>query len=122
MNGTYLEKQIARKVDYNVPYYGRLGDVTQSQTSIDNFPYNRFFVSQYDNPDPQVFDRKAGYRVLNNKAYACPKKRCNMRRPDLCFSTPSTTTYPCYPPYFYEYASEVARNNAMNRHRINVSV
>lgn len=122
MRDTFIQHAISKKLDYSTPYYGKLGDVMQTQTDFDNFPYNRFFVSKYDSPYPTVYDRNAGYRVLNTPAYRCPRRACNDKTPDLCFSAASTTVYPCYPPYFYEYADQVARNNALNRRRVNTSV
>lgn len=119
---TYLQRQIALKLDYNTPYYGRLGDVVHEETDMDNFPFNRFFVSRYDSLTPSVFDRKAGYRVLDNAAYACHvPKTCRPKNPDLCFAAAATTVYPCRPTYFYEYASTEARDKALNRSCINTS-
>lgn len=116
-----LRAAIAHKLDYSTPYYGKLGDVVRSPTDFDNFPYNRFFRSVYNDPDPTVYERRAGYRVLENKLYKCPPAGGDTFVPDLCFQPAATTTYPCYPTYFYEYANEVARNNALNRYRVNTS-
>lgn len=115
-----LRLQIQRKLDYSTPYYGRLGDVVRSETDFDNFPYNRFYRSVYNSPYPAVYSRKAGYRVLENEKYKCPTGT-DVYNPDLCFMPAATTTYPCYPAYFYEYANEIARNNALNRYRVNTS-
>lgn len=43
-----MEKQIQAKLNYNVPYYGKLGDVVNFETEIDSVPYTRFFRGQYD--------------------------------------------------------------------------
>jgi hypothetical protein len=64
---SHLELQIKKKLDYNTPYYGKLGEVLYAETDFDNFPYNRFFRGVFNNPNPVIYDRKAGYRVLENK-------------------------------------------------------
>ena len=115
-----LKKCISRKLDYNTPYYGKLGDVMAVETDYDSFPYTKFYRSVYNSFDPIVYERKAGYRVLENK-YSCERPSRDTYNPDLVFSAPSSTTYPGYPTYFYEYASEVARNNGLNRYRVNTS-
>lgn len=119
--GDRFMRQIAQKLDYSTPYYGKLGDVVGAQTDFDNFPYNRFFRSVATDPNPTIYSREAGYRVLDNKAYACTQYKADRFNPDLCFSAPASTVYPCYPNYFYEYANEIARNNALNRYRVNTS-
>ncbi len=117
----YIERQIQRKLDYNTPYYGKLGDVMQTETDFDNFPYNRFYRSVYDSTKPGIYDRKAGYRVLETAKYACPQKPLDTFVPDLTFSAPGSTTYPAYPTYFYEFAETASRNNGLNRYRINTT-
>lgn len=121
MADTAIRAAIAAKLSYAAPYYGRLGDVVRTETDFDTFPYTRFFRGVYNSPEPAVYSRRAGYRVLENAEYACAQAPRDTYVPDLCFSAPSSTTYPCYPPYFYQYASEVARNNALNRHRVNTA-
>jgi len=117
-----MERQIRRKLDYNTPYYGKRGDVVHSQTDFDNFPYNRFFVSRYDSPTASVYERKAGYRVLNNAAYKCHEKTQGCpTTPDMCFAAAASTVYPCNPTYFYEYASNESRDKALNRKCVNTS-
>jgi hypothetical protein len=111
---------ILRKLDYNTPYYGKLGDVMRHETDYDSFPYTKFYRSVYNSFEPTVYERKAGYRALENK-YGCRAHDRDRYVPDLVFSAPGSTTYPGYPTYFYEYASEVARNNGLNRYRVNTS-
>lgn len=121
---SWIDEQIKLKLDYDRPYYGKLGDVKNVQTDFDNFPYNRFFRSKFDSPYPSVYERKSGYRQLHNKDYQCPMDTsCTNSpfHPDLCFSAPSSTTYPCYPAYFFQYANEIERNNALNRYRVNTT-
>lgn len=116
-----MEKQIQAKLNYNVPYYGKLGDVMNFETEIDSIPYPRFFRGQYNSDKPIIFDRKAGFRVVNNYANTCRPKNVDTFVPDLCFSSASSVHYPCYPSYFYQYASTDERNNALNRYRVNTS-
>jgi hypothetical protein len=118
----YLRNQIMQKLDYNKPFVGKLGDVMFAPTDVDNFPYNRYYRSVYNNPDADVYDRRAGYCVTNNKAYECPKPPQDTYTPDNCFSASAKTVYPCYPPYFYQYAEADARNAALNRQVINTSL
>lgn len=128
MPSNALGSEISSKLDYNTPYYGKLADVMRSPTDYDRFPYTKFYRSVYSSPEPGVYERKAGYRALGDTRAACGARTepgaCDrsMRAPaDLVFSAASSTTYPGYPTYFYEYASEVARNNGLNRYAVNTS-
>lgn len=118
----YLKHMIEKKLDYNEPVHGKLGSVILAETDFDNFPYNRYYRSIYNDPNPHVYDRPTGYKVLTNSIYECPKGAPDTYVPDNCFSASGTTVYPCYPPYFYQYAETDARNVALNRKVINTSL
>lgn len=38
--------------------------ITNIQTDVDHFPYSRHFRGRYDDPNPKVWAREAGYRPI----------------------------------------------------------
>jgi len=95
-NVQFVRSQIARKLDYNIPYYATRNDAGSAITDMDNFPYNRFFRGVYYEPKPVVFEREAGYRPLNNPCYR--KQVLATSNPArYCWEYPCSTLFPCVP-------------------------
>ena len=89
-----MDKEIEKKKDYNRPYYAYHDTVQYTPTDMDHFPYTRFFRGVYYTDHPIVFNRKAGYRVIDNQCYrklidTVPSKV------NYCWERPCSTVTPC---------------------------
>jgi hypothetical protein len=89
-----IRKQIINKINYNSPYYATLTNAGNVITDVDNFPYNRFFRGKYNNPNPTVMERQAGFRKVNNSCYAA-KCQIDKSFTDYCFQYPCSVILPC---------------------------
>jgi len=56
------------------PYFVKGKDIKLMLTDMDNFPYRRFFRGVYNDPEPVIHSRFAGYRPYIE--YGC-NLRCN---------------------------------------------
>ena len=65
----FIKKQIERKNNYNIPYYATKNSVTKTMTDMDHFPYTRYFRGVYNESNPVVMDREAGFRERQDHCY-----------------------------------------------------
>lgn len=56
-----LKQMMAQKNSYE-PYFVRGKDIKMMITDMDSFPYRRFFRGIYNDPEPMIHSRYAGYR------------------------------------------------------------
>lgn len=97
---TGIQYEIERKNSY-CPYYATTSTTRESITDMDHFPFTRFYRGVYNNPDPIVFEREAGYRKRDDRCYN-DKIICQSNPPvypNHCFQGASLTVHPCYPEY-----------------------
>ena len=62
---------------------------------MDVFPYPRFFRGKPTDPNPNVFEREAGFRNLYPDGYTPLLKLPAAPKPNVCFRPACTTIYPC---------------------------
>lgn len=100
-----VRRQIARKVDYSLPFYATQDMMNEVVNDIDSFPYKRFYRGRYQSDHPIVFERETGWRVRNDNCY---KIRANELSgyPFHCFQSACSTVYPCYPSYLRKYSDK----------------
>lgn len=89
-----VRRQIYNKINYNVPFYATLEDMSTTVSDMDHFPYKRFFRSKYNVATPIIFEREAGFHPLNNFCY---KEKVNTQifNPTYCWQNSCTTVLPC---------------------------
>lgn len=91
-----VRTQIARKLNYNIPYYATNEVIGNVVTDMDHFPYDRFFRGEYNNPHPVVMEREAGYRPRHDDCY----KHISIpvpNKPSYCWQEPCSFVKPCHP-------------------------
>jgi hypothetical protein len=66
---TFVRECISKKNNYSKPYYCRQGEAMNVVTDMDHFPYSRFYRGMYNNPNPVVMDREAGWRTQDDECY-----------------------------------------------------
>lgn len=91
-----LSDQIAQKTQYGKSFYANNWDVGQTITDMDNFPYQRFYRGQYEQSMPVIFDRKAGYRFVEQRCYKTQTDYA-IPYPNYCYESACSTIYPCVP-------------------------
>lgn len=64
-------------------------------TDMDHFPYNRYFRGMSSCDKPRVFDREAGRRPWNTKAYTDLIPEVKPVKYEGCFQVPCSTILPC---------------------------
>jgi len=96
---SFVRNGINAKLDYSTPYYARSDTVKNMVTDMDHFPYTRFFRGVYNSDKPQVFDREAGWRILQPQCYTPMLGYKEPEYPNFCFEAPCSTVYPCIPAY-----------------------
>ena len=106
---------INAKLDYSTPYYGRKDTVRNMVTDMDNFPYVRFFRGKYDSEYPIVFNREAGWRVVQQQCYQGALGYKEPPYPNFCFEAPCSTVYPCYPDYLQKNSDKFALDVQLNK-------
>ena len=91
-----IRHQIQNKIG-SKPYYSTVEDAKSIVTDMDHFPYTRYFRGEYKSSIPRVFEREAGWRPLRDSCYegSCVPDR--NPRPNHCFETACSTTFPCIP-------------------------
>lgn len=90
----FLRRSIARKISSN-PYLANNNSVRNVTTDMDHQPYQRFFRGVYYYPDPIIFEREAGYRVIEKACYTSVSENTPDEQPDHCFELPCSTILPC---------------------------
>jgi hypothetical protein len=68
-NREWIAKQIHLKNMYAYPYQSLGNDVKHVVTDVDHFPYTRFYRGVFDDTQPHLWEREAGYHPLQNKQY-----------------------------------------------------
>ena len=116
-NKENLEYLISRKRSF-LPYIADTSTASAVLTDFDSFPYKRWWRGDYESPYPVVIDREPGWRPREDQCY---KRKCSAHvKPstptDLCFETPCSTVFPCYPglklPTIGKEATNIASNSA----------
>lgn len=92
----YIYNMILNK-KRNLPFYANEKDITKSITDMDHFPYTRFYRGEYNNPNPVIFNRKPGWRPLNNECYAPKNIIKDEKYPHHCFQEPCSSVGLCIP-------------------------
>ena len=70
INEKIIQHHIANKMNYSKPYYPDPDLMYDTLTDMDHFPYTRWYRGKYYMTDPQVADREAGFRPVNNNCYS----------------------------------------------------
>ena len=90
----FVQHQIAQK-NSSTPYYADRHIVSNAITDMDVFPYPRFFRGIPTDPNPNVFEREAGFRNLYPDGYTPLLKLEASPKPNVCFRPACTTIQPC---------------------------
>ncbi len=98
INLNKVREGIINCINPNKPFYATTSTIAPVINDMDNFPYNRFYRGEYNNPTPVVLEREAGWRPREDNCY----KHMNIygkntKYPSVCFQVPCSTIYPCYP-------------------------
>lgn len=67
-NEEYIRRCILLK-NQSFPYESYADDIKHVITDVDHFPYTRFYRGEYNNSQPIIWEREAGYRPLQNYNY-----------------------------------------------------
>ena len=112
-------KHIREQIDYKNqsinPFYATSENASQVVTDQDHFPYTRFFRGVYDNPNPVVFTREAGYRPRHENCYDIVSPPTKDPKPNHCFESACSTVYPCYPEQLSRYSDKNKRDLILNK-------
>ena len=86
--------QIGLKLNQNVPYYATMQSAGAVMTDMDHFPYKRYFRSVYNEQDPTVMEREAGFRPRRDSCYT--DNTIPVHVPvNYCWEYPCSTVRPC---------------------------
>lgn len=95
MNISFVQDQIAKKLNYNRPYYASY-EIKHILTDHDHFPYKRFYRGNHTSSKPIVMEREAGYRARQDDCYV-PQVVITSHKPEYCWQTPCSHVKPCRP-------------------------
>ncbi len=90
----FTQRQIERKLNYNAPYYATFQTTDKVITDMDHFPYKRFFRGIYNQNNPTVMEREAGFRPRNDSCYTLHHITVP-NKPTYCWEYPCSTVKPC---------------------------
>jgi hypothetical protein len=79
------------------PYFSTSKTILQSRIDNDTFPYPRWFKGQYNQPNPTIDKRRAGWSpVDNNSSYLLNNITCCSKKEDydILFQPPCSTVFP----------------------------
>lgn len=93
-NVSTVQHEIAKKLNYNIPYYATHSSIQGVMTDMDNFPYKRFFRGVYYNDRPVVLERETGWRPLNNPCYRDQVVN-DVKEQTYCWQSACNTVQPC---------------------------
>lgn len=65
----YIQECIRLKNIPGRPYNSYADDVMKIATDVDHFPYTRFYRGKYNDTNPHIWEREAGYHVLQPQDY-----------------------------------------------------
>lgn len=110
----YVQEMIAQKND-PYPFYATIHDVPHAVTDVDHWPYSRYFRGVYNNPNPVVWEREAGYRPQQNACYQISTPPVPHRYPNHCFEGPCSSVSICYPELIKYYADKNELDVLLNK-------
>lgn len=92
-----IVRGLIKRSQQSAPLYVT-GDIPSSViTDYDTFPYPRWFRGVYDNSNPIVAEREAGYRILQSESYTDSKKKNETEAVlEHVFQTACTTIKPSF--------------------------
>lgn len=92
-----IVRGLIKRSQQSAPLYVT-GDIPSSViTDYDVFPYPRWFRGLYDNSNPIVAEREAGYRILQSESYMDSKKKNETEAViEHVFQTACTTIKPSF--------------------------
>jgi hypothetical protein len=107
MNIDNVRKQIALKKS-DVPFYATIADARSVITDFDHFPYTRYFRGVYNQSEPIVMNREAGWRPTQDQCYQPLYVSKPNPYPNNVFETACSTTYPSRPEFLSKYSDRDA--------------
>jgi hypothetical protein len=100
----------------DAPYYATMSTATSVLTDYDSFPYGRWFRGQYQNSEPIVAEREAGWRMREDACYRAEfGTRVPQNYPQHCFETACSTVYPCMTNFDTDFSSSDKKKAVLNR-------
>jgi hypothetical protein len=69
-NEKFIKQQIEKVKNYNTPYYSSTDNIKGVVTEIEGFPYKQHYRGEYNNTDPVIFEREAGFRERFDEKYS----------------------------------------------------
>ena len=121
MNQLQVDFEILKKNQYGKSFYATNRTVGKIITDRDNFPYDRYYRGVYQNPQPVILEREAGYRFVENNCYKTVSD-AKGEYPRHCFQSACSTVYPCYPDYLRQYADKDKLDLLLNRKCVDRSI
>ena len=109
----FVQAQITAKNSYN-PYYARANMVSNATTDMDVFPYPRFYRGKPTDPNPNVMEREAGFRVRYQAGYTPQINLTDPNKPNVCFQPACSTIFPCIGNSDRN-ESKIKRNEVLNK-------
>lgn len=104
-NVEFIRDQIDIKTSSSEPYYATVAHAKGVITDYDEFPYRRHYRGYYASANPIVDQRAAGFRPRIDSCYKPEMyKQDTFCKPDLCWQSGSTVTYPCRSNFLKKYA------------------
>ena len=91
-----IRRQIRAK-NSSGPFFATAGNVVQTVTDYDTFPYQRYYRGIVGLSEPVVAEREAGWRKRNDSCYQVNSPPIRDNYPNHCFQSACSTVYPCYP-------------------------
>lgn len=98
-NESYLQTMVEQKKSTQ-PYIATNHTVYNVITDFDHFPYSRWYRGRYQNTNPVVIEREAGFRQRQDWCYQPVARVENEPTPtplNHCIQNPVSTVYPCVP-------------------------
>ena len=89
----YIQNCIMLKNIPGRPYNSYAHDVTNVVTDMDHFPYTRFYRGIYNDTNPHIWEREAGFRQLENVKYI-PNVKYIVSYPNIPTQIPCSTIIP----------------------------
>ena len=110
-----VREEIQKKMS-GEPYHYTSSNENQVITDHDTFPYTRYWRGVPSSSCPTVFEREAGWRVINNDCYKpdMPQVHEDKPYPSHCFQNAYTTIQPCFTPYNKYYNNKKFVNKINN--------
>lgn len=103
LTGSITDKNIAivrgliKRSQQSAPLYVTADIPSSVITDYDIFPYPRWFRGVYDNSNPIIAEREAGYRILQSNSYTDEKKKNETETvPGHVFQTACSTVKPSF--------------------------